>query len=181
MVYPLIIITAVGLYQSAILLREKGKLFFLSLLLIATLLSGYELARYLHEYYVHYPKELAYAWQYGTDQVSDYAQKRLNQYDHIIISDRYDQPYILIAFFQKLSPAIMQKTPLTPRDRFGFSTVRELGKYRFHRIDWGIDSQSPNTLIIAADEGAPDEQAIAKIYDPAGKTMYRIFDTNKLK
>jgi len=181
MVYPLIIITAVGLYQSAVFLKKKLKLFFIGFLLLATFLGGYELARYLHEYYVHYPKELAYAWQYGFDQVSDYANKRLDQYDHVIISDRYDQPYILIAFFQKLSPAIMQKTPLTPRDQFGFSTVRDLGKYQFHRIDWGVDSQSPNTLIIAADEGAPDDQAIDKILDPAGKTMYRIFDTNKLK
>lgn len=181
MVYPLVIITAVGIYETSRFLREKGRLFVISFLMLSTLIGGYELARYLHEYYVHYPKELPFAWQFGFDQIADYTAKRYNQYDHIIISDRYDQPYILIAFFQKLPPSLPQSTPLTPRDRFGFSTVRDLGIYQFHRIDWGKDSLTPNSLIIVADEGAPDNLAIDKILDPAGKTMFRIFDTNKLK
>ncbi len=180
---PLTLVSAVGLFEFLAFissLRIKFLPAICYLLLIS--LSGYELARYLHEYYVHYPKELPYAWQYGFDQINAYVKSHSDQFDRIIISDRYDQPYILTAFFTAYPPdKLQQQIKLTPRDKFGFSTVTDFDKYQFHRIDFGKDSQSPNTLIIVADEGAPDNLAIDRILDPAGNTMYRIYDTNKLK
>jgi hypothetical protein len=182
MVIPLTITTAIGIYEflSFIYSAKIKYLLATSFLLLATI-SAYELARYLHEYYVHYPKELPYAWQYGFDRIAEKVKSYGDKYDKIIISDRYDQPYILMAFYLRYPPEKLQKElVLTPRDKFGFSTVRNFGKFEFHRIDWGVDSQSPNTLIVATDEGAPNEKAIDTIKDPAGKVMYRFFDTNKL-
>jgi len=184
MVIPLTVVTAYGIFEFLTFLHAK-KIHLLLLtaccLLLATV-SVYELARYLHLYYIHYPKEIAYAWQYGFDQIAQKVESVGDRYDKIIISDRYDQPYILMAFYLRYPPEKLQRElVMTPRDKFGFSTVRNFSKFEFHRIDWGVDSQSPNTLIIAADEGAPEEAVVDRIYDPAGKVMYRFFDTGRLQ
>ncbi len=182
MVYPLTIITALGLYEFLIFVSSFRKKILITVsCLLLTVLAVYETARYLHEYYVHYPKELALAWQYGFDQIAAYITANGAKYDHIIITDRYDQPYILMAFYLQLPPQELQNAVLTPRDQFGFSTVRNLDKLAFHRIDFGVDSKVHNALLVVADEGAPDDQAIFRILDPGGKVMYRFFDTNKLK
>lgn len=179
MVYPLIIITAIGLFESLAFIFSLGfkKLLVFTCLLVSVL-SSYEFARYLHEYYLHYPKELPFAWQYGFDQIAAYIQAHAGQYDHVIISDRYDQPYILLAFYLKYPPEKLQKeAKLTPRDQFGFSTVTGFSKFQFRRIDFGKDRLLPRTLLIVADEPFPEAEATAKIVDPAGKTMFRLYET----
>lgn len=183
MVFPLTLVTVFGLYELLSYVSSlKTKYLFAMCYVPFAILPIYELARYLHEYYIHYPKELPFAWQYGFDQIAAKVKETEDKYDKIIISDRYDQPYILLAFYLKYPPEKLQKEiVLTARDKFGFSTVRNFSKYEFHRVDWGKDSAKPNTLIVAADEGAPDELTIDRIYDPAGRTLFRLFDTNKLK
>lgn len=145
-------------------------------------LYSYFTAYYLHQYYLVYPKNLPYAWQYGFDQISDYVKQNGDQYDQIIITDRYDQPYILMAFYLQYPPEILQKElVMTPRDKFGFSTVRELGKFKFRAINYEQDSKLPNTLIVSSEEGVDTSQSIKTIFDPAGKPMYNFFSTNYLK
>ena len=181
-VYPLVIISALGISEFLTLISTfRQKILLVASCVLLAAICSYETARYLHQYYVHYPKELALAWQYGFDQIAAYIKVNGDQYDQIIISDRYDQPYILMAFYLKLPPEQLQQAILTPRDRFGFSTVRNLGKLAFHRIDFGVDSKVENALIVVADEGAPNDQAIYRINDPGGRVMYRFYDTNKLK
>ena len=133
--------------------------------------------RYLHLYYAHYPKELSYAWQYGFDQIASYVSANEDKYDHIVISDRYDQPYILMAFFMKLPPEELQKATLTPRDKFGFSTVRDLGKMEFRQINYGSDKNLVNTLIISADEPVDDSKVIHTVVDPGGKVLFKFLST----
>lgn len=182
MVYPLIIITAIGLLEFVSFLSQKVRPLLLPLSLLLITLFVYESGRYLHYYYIHYPKDLPYAWEYGFDQIAAKIMPIEDKYQKIIISDRYDQPYIITAFYIRYSPEKFQsEISLEPRDKFGFSTVRHFGKYQFRRIDWGKDSLSPNTLIVVADEGAPDKLAIDYVYDPAGKIIFKFFDTDKLE
>ena len=164
MVIPLTIITALGVYEFlkisprrvAVAKRRSlpGWNLLISGLLIISL--SYSTTRYLHQYYVHYPKELGFAWQYGFDQVADYIKENGDKYDPIIISNRYDQPYIIMAFFLQYPPdKFQQEIKLEPRDKFGFSTVNAFGKLRFKEINWQQDSQQKNTLIITTEEGVP--------------------------
>jgi len=180
MVYPLTIITAIGLYEFIILISKiKINFILYTFYFLLTTISGYEVARYLHQYYLHYPKELAYAWQYGFDQIAEYVNRHENEYDKIIISDRYDQPYILMAFFLKYPPEkIQREAVLEPRDKFGFSTVRKFGKYEFRRIDYGQDEKIPHALVIAADEAVNDSKIINDIKDPGGNIIWRFVKVN---
>lgn len=179
MVIPFTIITAGGLAMTLKFFNEHKLKWLLPVFSLITILLGlYSVARYLHLYYVHYPKELPYAWQYGFDQIADYIKTNGDRYDKIVISDRYDQPYILMAFFLKYPPETLQKElVMTPRDKFGFSTVRNYGKYEFRKINYDTDKNLKNTLIMAADEPVDDKAIIYSINNPAGNPMYKFIST----
>ena len=174
MVIPLSVITALGITSVySIVLRYRKTLIY-PLVSIFFLLLSYDFGHYLHAYFLHYPKELPYAWQYGFDQIASFVKENYDKYDKIIISDRYDQPYILMAFFLEYPPQTLQKEiVLTPRDKFGFSTVRNFGKMEFRSINFGEDRKIPSALILEADEGVDEKQVVHIIYDPNGKQMYR--------
>ena len=77
-----------------------------------------------------------------------------------------------MAFLQQIPPQILQSEEvMTPRDKFGFSTVRNLGKYEFRQINWNHDKNLKNTLIMSADESVDDSKVIHTIYDPNGKAI----------
>lgn len=181
MLIPLTLITALGLAVVLKLLTRNGSRWLFSTVIgVLALVTGYSVSRYLHLYFVHYPQELPYAWQYGFDQVAAYTQANGSRYDHLLISDRYDQPYILMAFFLRYPPQTLQKElVMTPRDKFGFSTVRQFGKYEFRAINYEADKKLKNTLIMATDEPVDDRAVIFTIYDPAGKPMYKFIPTAK--
>lgn len=174
-VVPASLVIAFGFWGLVKNLRQK---FIPAILFTVCLL--YFFAIYLHQYFVAYPKVLPYAWQYGFDHIAEYIKEKGDSYDKIIITDRYDQPYILMAFFLRLPPDKMQsELVMTPRDKFGFSTVRKLNKFEFKTVNWDQDKLSPNTLIISADESVDDKFVIDTIKDPAGNTMYKILTTRQ--
>jgi len=179
MVIPLSIIMGLGLL--AIVSTINGfKIKPVSIILNFTIIAIgiFSVSQYLHLYYVHYPNELSFAWQYGFDQIAQYTKANYDKYDTIIISDRYDQPYILMAFFLKYPPQTLQsELVMTPRDKFGFSTVRKFGKYEFRSINYNEDKKLPNALIVAADESVDDGQVFHSVIDAGGKTMFKFIST----
>ena len=178
MVIPLSIVTSLGIW-TAFRAIKKSKPVFVGALVIFSLLFAHNFTYYLHQYYVHYPKELPFAWQYGFEEMGEYIQENGHQYDQIIISNRYDQPYILLAFFTQYPPSKFQfEIEMTPRDQFGFSTVNQFDKYTFKTIEWEKDSRINNALIIAADEGV-GEEPIHTIYFPGGEEGFRFYSTGK--
>ncbi len=180
MVIPLSIITALGIVGFFEFIKKNKLLYKILIFSIFGFLSFYSVAQYLHQYYVHYPKELPFAWQYGFEDIASYVQKHYSEYDKFIITDRYDQPYILMAFFLQYPPAKLQsQMKMTPRDKFGFSTLNSFDKFVFKTINYDLDKNSPNTLIIASmDEGVDDKKVIDIILDPAGLPMYKIISTS---
>jgi len=177
MVIPLTIITALGL-ANFLKISPRWNLFLSGL--FVTLLS-FSTARYLHQYYVHYPQELGFAWQYGFDQVADYVKENGDKYDSIIISNRYDQPYIIMAFFLQYPPDKFQnEIKLVPRDKFGFSTVNEFGKFNFKEINWVQDSQQKNALVITTEEGAGDKEPIHQVIFPNGESAFKFYATTRI-
>jgi 4-amino-4-deoxy-L-arabinose transferase-like glycosyltransferase len=164
MTIPLSILTALGIYifganLSSYFISHKSKLVdqrISTLIIFSLSLVGYiySFFYYLDAYFVHYHKRLPFAWEYGFPQAVEYSQAQYDKYDHIYVTDKYDQPYILFLFFSKYDPRLIQKEiQLTPPDQFGFSTVRNFGKYRFEKINW--DSIPTNSLVFASDESIP--------------------------
>lgn len=177
MVIPLSILSAFGLIGILFWVKSDfGKKAFKGLAIIFALVIAWNFARYLHMYYVHMAKEYPFSSQYGVKELVNYVQKDGDKYKDIVVTDRYDQPYILFLFYLNYPPAEFQKEhTLTPRDEFGFSTVRDFGKYHFYSINFDeMTKEYPHSLIV----GTPDEipqgaNIIKRIY---GTNGYEYFD-----
>lgn len=181
MVIPLVTITAYGLWCSITILlaqRSQVKLGVVGLSCYLAILLPWNFVFYLHQYYVHYPQVYPAAWEYGFKDLAGYLKEKKDNFDKIYVTNRYDQPYILLAFYLKYPPSNFQReAKLTERDIFGFSTVDHFGRYYFGPIDQN-KLKEPNSLVIGTPEEIPDSATITKrIYFKDGKTeAFRIVE-----
>lgn len=180
MVIPLSIVSGLGLF---LILENSSKLARGSFLLrsifvgIVFLVIGWGLARYQHMYWIHMAKEYKYSSQYGVKELVNYVRNDENKYRGILVTSRYDQPYILFLFYLGYPPDMFQYNhTLTPRDKYGFSTVEKFDKYEFRSIDF--DKERPRTsgyLIAGTPEEIPDEANIVKrIYGSNGLEYFEV-------
>lgn len=148
-----------------------------SLLFILAVVYVWQFARYLHQYYVHYPQTYPAAWEYGFKELISYVQSNQNRYDRIWITDKYDQPYILFLFYLKYPPQMFHgHHQLTFRDKFNFSTVRNFDKYHFESSPWEKVRDIHSTLIVAAPKDIPDVgvNIVKTINFPNGNPAFKI-------
>jgi len=172
MVIPLTIIISCGIFDFSKYIFDKfpKTISKISLIIFISLLSWFFFL-YLHQYYVHYPQKYPYAWEYGFSPLADYLKNNYKKYDKVYITNRYDQPYILLAFYLRYPPSEFQKqAKLNERDRFGFSTVESFANFHFGEINYNILRQKGNSLIVGTPEEIPDSATIVKvIYFKDGK------------
>lgn len=163
MIIPLVIISGYGLMNLLTLGQEilKKKLMFLAGCLLFTIYF-WNFSFYLHQYYIHYHQIYPAAWEYGFKELAGYLQDNEQKYQKIYITDRYDQPYIILAFYFKYPPSIFQKeAKLTPKDQYGFSTVANFDKYHFGRIEISKIKRG-GVLVIGSPEEVPESVGIIK-------------------
>lgn len=139
---------------------------------------------YLNQYYFHTPREYAEAWQYGYREAFKIASSKEKEVERVVMTTKYDQPYIFYLYFNKVDPNWYQRnwnftgTGIMPRFE------RKIGKYSFRPIKLGDEISTPNSLII----GAPDEihqntkipkgaKKLESIYFLDGTPAFRIIQT----
>lgn len=190
MVIPLVIISAFGFVTLVdwISYQIKSRNFRgLGSIQLPGLLYGFfgllivwSFARYQYLYWVHMPREYPFSSQYGFEELMSYVNENYDRFDKIIITDRYDQPYILTLFYLNYPPEQFQhEHELSGRDGFGFSTVRNFDKFQFVSLgEWSdIVSNNQNTLIVGTDEEVPDEANIVReVLFPNGKPAFQIVE-----
>jgi 4-amino-4-deoxy-L-arabinose transferase-like glycosyltransferase len=169
MVIPLVIISAYGFYNLLLLIKKKFSVvvFAVGCLLLAVCIS-WNFAYYLHQYFVHYPKRYSEAWEYGLKELANYLWPIRNNYDKVYVTEQYDQPYIIFLFYLQYPPEkFQQEVKLTPRDKFGFSTVRDLENIHFENINWDDfrGREEENLLVCGTDREIPDQARIIKEID----------------
>jgi 4-amino-4-deoxy-L-arabinose transferase-like glycosyltransferase len=145
-----------------------------ALITIFTLMYTASFTYYLIHYYVHQPVEYANEWQYGYKQMVDEVEKVEQNYDHIIITSLYDQPYIYFLFYKskRYDPRVFINNG--QRDR-GWNN------YEFRKIKWEEDRHLPNTLLVGGPDEVPTGEPgqIATITYPNGKDVFRLVGTGK--
>jgi 4-amino-4-deoxy-L-arabinose transferase-like glycosyltransferase len=177
MVIPLIIIAAIGFYQILEWLKNKNGYYFKFGFWLLLMLVAWSFARYQIMYWGHMSREYPFSSQYGVQEMVDFVESKQVDFDKVIITDRYDQPYILYLFFTKYPPAkFQQEHVLTVPGNYGFSTVRSFGKYEFVSVDYDkMQPENPRSLIIGTDEEIPDEANIIKnIYGTNGYLYFQV-------
>lgn len=174
MVIPLVILSSFGLVNLVEWLQEKNLRFAIWLLVILVI---WQFARYEHMYWVHMAKEYPYSSQYGLKELVSYVKDSGDKYSKVWVTDRYDQPYILFLFYLNYPPEKFQgHHSLTPRDNFGFSTVRDFDKFHFEAVNFDkIKPENPNSLIIGTSEEIPKEANIVKkVYGTNGFQYFNV-------
>lgn len=172
LVVPLTLIMASGFVSLLRQINKRKMKIFTGIILMIIL--SFEFVHYLESYYVHYPKRYPLSWEYGFSEMVDKLQKYQNGFDKIVITDRYDQPYILVLFYEKYDPIKYQpQAVLSERDKFNFGTVRTFDKYEFHKITQEEIRQSPNALFVATPEEAGQGlKEIDAVYFPNGEKAF---------
>ncbi len=176
LVIPLIIIAAFGCNGILNFISKFKKAKNIGYDLVAILII-WGLARYEHMYWVHMTKEYPYSSQYGVKELVDYIETNQDKYKKILVTNRYDQPYILFLFYTKYDPIKFQNDhELTGKDQFGFSTVNHFDKYYFSTIKFQeAKTDNPNSLIVGTSDDIPKEANIVKdIYGSNGFLYFRI-------
>jgi hypothetical protein len=176
MVIPLVILSAYGAVNLFDWFKKKKKIIRLIFYVFILLLIPWNAGRYLHEYYVHYPKTYPAAWEYGFDQLVPYLEEIKGEYEKVYVTDKYDQPYIIFLFYLKYPPEKFQKeVKLTPRDKFGFSTVRDFDKFHFEAVNWDELKTKSNILVVGTPEEINTSATILKrIYFKNGQTAFLV-------
>lgn len=144
-------ISAAGLYYLFTLIKSKWRNL---ILIIVSVLLIWEIVVYLHNYYVHYPKEYSQDWQIGYKTAANRVQPLMSDYDKIWVSEKYGRPYIFFLLYQKTDPSYFQNNQNTTVDSFGFYHVNGFGKYSFGKLE--LDKfKNQKTLLIGAPEEIP--------------------------
>jgi len=165
--------------------RLKKILLSLSLMVLAI-----SLIFFLEEYFSHAPKKLAKGLSYGYQETINYLNQIENKYDKIVMTKRFSEPQIFVAFYKKYDPRQYQpssqdflryeKDGLIFLDQLG---VYNLGKYEFRDINWGADRNLKKTLIVGAPEDFTIEKVnpIKTVYLPNGREAFLIIDAENYK
>ncbi len=127
--------------------RQRGKLIrflTISLLLVAIV---YNIALYLHQYYIHYPRETALDWQNGLKETVENIALNFSWYDKIFVSDTL--PPLYIAFY----------LPVEPKDyQILEDPKQQIGKIQYFKFAKEIDKQHQSALIVAPWWQKPDDK-----------------------
>lgn len=179
MVIPLTIMSAVGFISLLDWFGEtfNNKNVYSVWCVVCGVLLLWGFARYQHLYWIHMPRAYPFSSQYGVEELMDYIKENQDKYENIVITDRYDQPYILTLFYLKYPPEKFQKDHiLTAPDGYGFSTVRNFDNFKFNSIDWPeTPNEYINSLIVGTDEEIPEASNIIEtIQFPNGESAFEI-------
>lgn len=176
MVIPLIVVSGLGLGMMWENLRRLAQTTRYLAKSLIVLVIGISLITVLERHYIHLPKQYALEWEYGFSQIIPYIIENQDKYQKIIITDRYDQPYILLLFYSKYDPVKYQKEIKKEGDnKYGFTTVTSFNKFEFRPIGKEEISTSKNTLYVGTNEEIGEDKIPLQVINlPNGTPAFKI-------
>lgn len=135
---PMIII-AIGVWQTAeFLAGKKLKITVGQTVAIYIILLYMFFENYGTVYATIYRTNYSWSWQYGYEQIVDYASAYYNDYDKIIVTKKYGEPHEFFLFFWPWSPEKYRNDPdLIRYGQSGWFWVDRFDKFYFVN-DWQI-------------------------------------------
>jgi 4-amino-4-deoxy-L-arabinose transferase-like glycosyltransferase len=108
--------------------------------------------RYLENYFNLYKKEYSWAWQYGYEQVVDYAKENYSDYDKIVITKKYGEPHEFFLFYWPWPPRKYFTDPNLIRfEQSGWFWVDRFDKFYFVN-DWDIPQEEWQPFVLESGE-----------------------------
>lgn len=155
-------------------------------LLVAALVFLYacSLGLYLNQYYVHFARTEASRWGYAYKRLTPILFSKENQKKHVVMTKPETSPYIYLLFYSGYDPKTYQEeTKRYPISADGFTDVASFGRFSFRAIDWNVDPNRPNTIIVTDPSEIPhalSSKITHTIKYPDGKNAFAVLDTNAL-
>ncbi len=175
MVIPFSIITAVGIQWTCAKSRFNIVLLGSVMLLFCLLFS-----LYFQRFSTVYPKVSAVDWQYGYAAVFSRYGDLFNSYDHVLISDRYSQPYVYDAFYRKLNPQLLQNERVINQEpRIETSVVRQQGNVIFDDVKPETIPEGNNLIFAHPDEKLADIFETQTILNPDNSVAFYVYEFRK--
>lgn len=182
------ILVAIGFYEFI----KKVQKYETLLVVIFVVASLFSLERYMNIYIKSYRMNYSWSWQYGYEQVVDYAHINYERYDQIIVSKVYGEPHEYFLFFLKYDPAKYMNDPNLIRfyqsnwywvdhfDKFWFVNdwqIPKNGSKFITESKHNINCGNERCLLITSPNNAP--KGWNKINDVKfldGKTAFEIYE-----
>lgn len=180
------LISAIGMVSLLNSLHSKFNSLPWAKILITSLLIHFIF--FLHFYFIKLPQHPIHNLRFGYDTVFEKVLAVKDQYSQIIISKRFTEPQIFVAFYGKMDPAVFQTSSpdwlrYEKADKKYVDQLESwnLGNFYFEGIDWNKkDNLRKNALIVSEPEDFPsDVQSILDVYAPSGKMLYRLVPTEQ--
>lgn len=185
MAVPLVYFEAVGL---TVVLEASMKLKKIRTLLYLFLFSGYlfNVIMYLDLYYIHFPINSAKDWLYGYKDMVGYVAKVQENYQKVVITQKYGQPYIYYLFYNRYPPEMYQKQAYLKENPYGdVGEIEKIDKVEFRNIYWPADRGISKGIFVGDEFELPlhdlvDQekfQILKEVKFPDGGLAFRIVET----
>lgn len=184
MTLPLVILEGVGLYAVFHLLRSR-RLLLLPAGIIAGVAILLNVILYLDQYFIHAPVKYSQGFMYGHKEVFEtFNTKNLSDYNKVVFTDTYGQPYIYYLFYTKYAPQKFQKQASLEQNTTDVGTIRRIDNIEFRHVYWPGDRGDKKSLFIGTLEELPDQDVkpfkeytiLSDIYFPDRQHAFRIVE-----
>lgn len=175
MVIPLSIISAVGIYYFSQRAKYSG-----IMLGFIVCVFGFLASVYYWKFITVYPETSATSWQYEyTSAFSNFGSK-FSYYDHVLVSDRYAQPYIFYLVSQTIDPLFFQtKKVLNTYPRLETSVVNQLGNVTFSDISYESIPVGKSLIFSHPEEKMDELSIIDVIWNPDKTVAFYVYEYEK--
>ncbi len=187
MIIPLTILTAFGIYGFALLIKKWP--LFLRLGVGGGVILGwfFFFFIYLDQFFVHAPIADSAEWLYGYREAVEFIGEKTNDYDQVVFTQRYGQPYIYYLFYTAYEPGQYQpQAKLVEHPEGDVGRIERIDNIEFRDIYWPEDRDTKNTLFIGGPYEIPlqditeeESRVLKEINYLNGELAFRIVETVK--
>lgn len=135
---------------------------------------------YFSTFIITYNRQTYNDWQYGYKKIfQDYSTK-FSDYDHVIISDRYNQPYIFALFYLKYNPdRFRAEVKYNKSIRKETSLVSSFSNFIFTDIDYYKLPKGKNLIFTTPTDKMDEIKPKEVILNPDNSTSVYLYEYEK--
>ncbi len=167
------IFTALGFISVASFFLRKSRPVFGLLLVASFLFLFFNFATYLHQYYVHLPKEYAQYWFSDRKGIVEMTEKLKVNYPKVIVSTKLETPYLFWLFYTKYDPRLYQEEGGTVSGGWG-EQGNKFDKYEFHTPNTSVKEKA--LYVTLEGERLPNATTVKEIFNSDGKVGVILWD-----
>lgn len=149
LVLPLAVICAFGVYYGLQLIKKWPLVLKWGTIFVFVFGWTFSFIFYLDQFFVHAPIAYSTDWLYGYKEVVTFIKDKTDDYDRIVFTQQYGQPYIYYLFYTAYDPQKYQaQAKLIEHPEGDVGRVERIDNIEFRNLYWPGDRFEKNCLFI---------------------------------